>query len=63
MCPSPAQATQLFEMFAVRHGLMLVGAPLSGKSCALACLADALGDLAAKDAKGSELYAKVQARS
>ena len=37
--------TQLYEMIVVRHGLMLVGETMSGKSSALAVLAGALTDL------------------
>lgn len=44
--PAPAQTTQLYEMIIVRHGLMAVGQPFSGKSSSLAVLAGALTDLA-----------------
>jgi dynein heavy chain len=37
--------TQLYEMIVVRHGLMLVGETMRGKSSALAVLAGALTDL------------------
>ena len=36
---------QLYEMIVVRHGLMTVGQPFSGKSCSLRMLAGALTDL------------------
>lgn len=53
------KATQLYEMVVVRHGLMLVGQPFSGKSCALTVLAGALGDLADAGVKGP-LFNRVQ---
>ena len=37
---------QLYETIVVRHGVMTVGQPFSGKSCALRMLAGALTDLA-----------------
>jgi dynein heavy chain len=53
------KATQLYEMVVVRHGLMLVGQPFSGKSCALTVLAGALGDLSDAGVKGP-LFNRVQ---
>ena len=40
---------QLYEMIQVRHGLMVVGLPFSGKSSALKVLAKALTDLASRN--------------
>jgi len=40
---------QLYEMVKVRHGLMIVGLPWSGKTMALKVLSSALGELAQKN--------------
>lgn len=48
-------------MIIVRHGLMLVGAPFSGKSVGLKLLAGALSDLHAEGKQGT-LFEKVEMR-
>ena len=48
-------------MIIVRHGLMLVGAPFSGKSVSLKLLAGALTDLCAEGKQGA-LFEKVEMR-
>ncbi len=53
------KVTQLYEMIVVRHGLMLVGQPFSGKSAALTVLAGALGDLSDNGVRGP-LFNRVQ---
>lgn len=53
------KVTQLYEMVVVRHGLMLVGQPFSGKSAALKVLAGALGDLSDAGVAGP-LFNRVQ---
>jgi hypothetical protein len=53
------KVTQLYEMVVVRHGLMLVGQPFSGKSAALKVLAGALGDLSDAGVTGP-LFSRVQ---
>ncbi|DBA76763.1 TPA: hypothetical protein ACH3X2_008790 [Trebouxia sp. C0005] len=55
------QIIQLYEMIIVRHGLMLVGAPFSGKSVGLKLLAGALSDLHAEGKQGT-LFEKVEMR-
>ena len=55
------QIVQLYEMIIVRHGLMLVGAPFSGKSVGLKLLAGALTDLNAEGKIGT-LFEKVEMR-
>ena len=52
------QVLQLYEMLAVRHGIMVVGLPLAGKSAVLQTLAAALSALAAAGEAG-ELFERV----
>ncbi|KAG2451278.1 hypothetical protein HYH02_003884 [Chlamydomonas schloesseri] len=52
---------QLYEMVVVRHGLMTVGQPFSGKTASLKVLAGALTDLHDRGIAGA-LYNRVQLR-
>jgi dynein heavy chain, axonemal len=56
------KSIQLYEMIVVRHGLMLVGRPHSGKSCSLQMLAGALTDLKEAGIDGP-LFEAVQIRT
>jgi len=53
---------QLYEMIVVRHGLMTVGQPFSGKTAALKVLAGALSDLSDRGVVGT-LFNRVQMRT
>lgn len=52
---------QLYEMIVVRHGLMTVGQPFSGKSMSLKVLAGALTDLHDRGVEGT-LFSRIQCR-
>ncbi len=52
-CTACPQTIQLYEMIVVRHGLMTVGQPFSGKSASLTVLAGALSDLCAQGVAGT----------
>jgi dynein heavy chain len=56
------QTIQLYEMIVVRHGLMLVGQPFSGKTSSLHRLAGALSQLAETGVEGT-LFNKIQIRT
>lgn len=53
------QVLQLQEVLAVRHGVMVVGLPLAGKSAVLATLAAALSALAAADPTPGQPFERV----
>lgn len=58
---TPTQTIQLYEMIVVRHGLMTVGQPFSGKSCALKVLSGALTELCEAGIQGT-LFNRVTMR-
>ncbi|KAK9828903.1 hypothetical protein WJX72_002692 [[Myrmecia] bisecta] len=55
------KVVQLYEMIIVRHGLMVVGLPFSGKSSMLSVLAASLSDLHAAGKVGT-LFDKIEMR-
>ncbi len=61
LCATFAQTIQLYEMIVVRHGLMTVGQPFSGKSSSLQVLAGALSDLHDQGIRGT-LFNRIQVR-